>query len=121
MRGKLFTSFTSLGTHLFPKLCFVTGSVRNCRLPVARGSGTFPAMSTLTVELPDELASRLEAASRSRSVPPDEVVRELVSTLPPVTSSERTAYEVLGATFGSSASGLGDLSTNPKHFEGFGE
>lgn len=97
------------------------GIARICQLPRACGSGTFPPMSTLTVELPDELASRLAAASRSRSVSPDEVVRELVGTLPPVTRGERTAHEVLGATFGKSASGLGDLSTNPKHLEGFGK
>lgn len=78
-------------------------------------------MSTLTVELPDELAARLESVCRSRAVAPAEVVRELVATLPPATTHGRSAYEVLAATFGCSASGLGDLSTNPKHLEGFGE
>jgi hypothetical protein len=78
-------------------------------------------MSTLTVDLSDDLASRLEAASKSRSVPPAEVVRELVASLPPAPTSERSAFEVLGTTFGRSASGLGDLSTNPEHLAGFGE
>jgi hypothetical protein len=78
-------------------------------------------MSILTVELPDDLASRLEAASKSRSVPPAEVVRELVASLPPAPALERSAFEILGPTFGRSSSGLGDLSTNPQHLAGFGE
>lgn len=67
-------------------------------------------MSTLTVELPDELASRLEAASRSRSVPPAEVVRELVATLPSTGISGRSAHDVLGATFGQCESGGAELA-----------
>ena len=80
-----------------------------------------PGMSTLTVDLPDELASRLEAASRSRSVPTAQVVRELVATLPPARPEDRSAFDVLGATFGCSASGLGDLSTNPSYLDDFGK
>lgn len=77
-------------------------------------------MSTLTIELPDELADRLDEASRRRSVSLGEIVRELVATLPPI-GSNRSAYEVLAATFGCAESGLGDLSTNPKHLEDFGK
>ncbi len=78
-------------------------------------------MSTLTVELPDELASRLDAASRRRAVPLSEVVRELVATLPPAAGPERSAHEVLGTTFGRCESGLGDLSTNRRHLDSLGQ
>jgi hypothetical protein len=77
-------------------------------------------MRTVTVDLSDDLASRLEAASKSRSVPPAEVVCELVVSLPPAAISERSAFEILGATFGRSESGLGNLSTNPTHLERLG-
>lgn len=65
-------------------------------LKSARRGHSFAQTSTLIVDLPDELASRLEATSPSRSMPPAEVVRELVATLPPVAASERSAFAVLG-------------------------
>ena len=46
-------------------------------------------MSTLTVELPDELAARLAKASEHRRMRPAELVREsLETTLPPETPKE---------------------------------
>ena len=52
-------------------------------------------MSTLTIELPDDLAARLEAASAQAHVPPAQLVRAaLEQTLPasaPAENSEPSA------------------------------
>ncbi|MBE0544781.1 MAG: hypothetical protein IH623_25870 [Verrucomicrobia bacterium] len=83
-------------------------------------------MSTLTLELPDELAARLEATSTQRQVPPAQIVREaLENALPGSSSAELqpgpSAYDVLKDLVGCVDSGRTDLATNPKHMEGFGQ
>lgn len=86
----------------------------------------FRIMSTLTLELPDELAARLEATSAKRQVPPAQIVREALENVLPgagrVEAQEGpSAYDVLKDTFGCVDSGVTDLATNPKHMEGFGQ
>jgi hypothetical protein len=79
-------------------------------------------MSTLTVELSDDLAARLDAASQHRRVTPADLVREtLAASLAPASVGEPPAADPLWQSFiGCAASGLGDLSTNPEHLEGLG-
>lgn len=50
-------------------------------------------MSTLTIQLPDELASRLERVSAERHVAPSQVVSEcLVKGLPPLTPRTASGF-----------------------------
>jgi len=80
-------------------------------------------MSTLTIELPDDLAARLEAASAETRVRPEQFVRAaLEKALPgPAEKSEPTALEALHDLVGCIDSGVTDLATNPKYMEGFGQ
>ena len=83
-------------------------------------------MSTLTLELSDSLFARLVAASAERHLPPAELAREtLERTLGAGQVMDEkdamlSAYDLMKDTFGCVDSGLGDLSTNPAHMEGFG-
>lgn len=87
----------------------------------------FRIMSTLTLELPDELAARLEATSAMRQVPPAQIVREALENVLPgagrVEAQQEgpSAYDVLKDLVGCVDSGVTDLATNPKHMEGFGQ
>jgi hypothetical protein len=80
-------------------------------------------MSTLTIELTDELAARLAAASRCQQVPPAQIVQEALAKVLPApapAADEPSLYELMKDGFGCVSSGVGDLSTNPKHLEGYG-
>ena len=82
-------------------------------------------MSTLTIELPDDLAARLEAASAQTRVPPAQLVRAaLEKALPapaPAVNGEPSALEALHDLVGCMDSGVTDRATNPKYMEGFGQ
>ena len=54
-------------------------------------------MSTLTVELPDELATRLAGESTRRRVPPAEFVKILLETHLPAEKSEEQKRAALNA------------------------
>jgi hypothetical protein len=82
-------------------------------------------MSTLTIELPDELAARLAAASEQQHVPPAKLVQEALEKALPdsageVRSDEPSLYDVMKDGFGCVDSGVTDLATNPKYMEGYG-
>jgi hypothetical protein len=95
-----------------------------CALPALWQIGH---MSTLTIELPDDLAARLEAASVQTRVPPAQLVRAaLEKALPapapaPVENGEPSALEALQDLVGCMDSGVTDRATNPKYMEGFGQ
>jgi hypothetical protein len=83
-------------------------------------------MSTLTLQLSDSLARRLEAASAARHIPPDELAREALESALASHATEfgddgPSLYDVMQDAVGCVASGAGDLATNPKHMEGFGQ
>jgi len=83
-------------------------------------------MSTLTIELPDDLAARLEAASAQAQVPPEQFARATLEKALPATAPESpadgsSAYDLMKDGFGCASSGVPDLATNPKHMEGFGQ
>jgi predicted transcriptional regulator len=84
-------------------------------------------MSTLTIDLPDDLAARLAVASEQKHVPPATIVREaLERTLraaPAEAPKGRTFRDALNeaGAMGCIDSGVSDLATNPKHLEGFGK
>ena len=82
-------------------------------------------MSTLTIELPDDLAARLEAASAQAHVAPAQLVRAtLEKALPasaPAENGEPSALEALHDLVGCMDSSVTDRATNPKYMEGFGQ
>ena len=82
-------------------------------------------MSTLTVELPDDLAARLAAASEQTHVPPAPLVRAaLEKALPapaPGLPDGPSLPERMKDFIGCIDSGVTDLATNPKYMEGFGQ
>lgn len=81
-------------------------------------------MKTLTVKLPDELAVRLEKRAMQFGVSKSALVRESIER--DLTQGERveeqpSVYDLVKDDLGCFESGLSDLSTDPKHLEGFGE
>jgi predicted DNA-binding protein len=76
----------------------------------------------VTVRFPPELRSRLKAAARRRGRRESDLVRDAVELHLKAEEDTLSAYEhakkagLIGAAKGT----VRDLSTNPKHFEGFG-
>jgi len=77
----------------------------------------------ITVRLTGEMHQRLKAAARSHGERESDLVRTAVERQLAVEDQALTAYEhakkagLIGVVRGASR----DLSTNPKHFKGFGE
>jgi hypothetical protein len=83
-------------------------------------------MSTLTIELPDDLAARLEAASAQAHMQPAQLVRATLEKALPAYTSDWPAdgpslFERMKDAIACIDSGVTDLATNPKHMEGFGQ
>ena len=79
-------------------------------------------MKTLSLKVPENLLRKLERAARQRGQSKSEVIR---SALQQYLNGERTippgsALEAAGPWIGC-VEGPGDLATNPKYMEGFGE
>jgi metal-responsive CopG/Arc/MetJ family transcriptional regulator len=76
-------------------------------------------MKILSLKLPPGLSVKLERAARQRGKSKSEVVR---AALEQFLKAERpmSALELAGDLVGG-GEGPGDLSTNPKYMEGFGE
>ena len=82
-------------------------------------------VSTLTIELPDDLAARLEVASVQTHVPPAQLVRTALEKALAAPAADWPAdgpslYDRMRDAIGCVSTGIGDLSTNPKHMEGYG-
>jgi predicted DNA-binding protein len=77
----------------------------------------------ITVRFPGELRQRLKAAARRTGTKESDLVRAAVERQLAAEENVPTAYEramkarLIGVVRGASR----DLSTNPKHFNGFGE
>jgi predicted transcriptional regulator len=86
-------------------------------------------MGTLTIELTDELAARLAAASERQKVSPAQIVqaalekalREQTASSKETASSRSSALDGLHDLVACFDSGVTDLATNPKYLEGFGQ
>ena len=85
----------------------------------------------ITVRIPQELGSRLRHRSRVKGQTESDLVREALEIHLGRSNGERSAFELaeeaglIGAVRrgrrSSARSPAKDLSTNPRHFEGFGE
>jgi metal-responsive CopG/Arc/MetJ family transcriptional regulator len=76
-------------------------------------------MKTLTVILPDGLASWLDKEARRTKRSKSELVRDALQQYQK--NKRPTALDLAADLVGSVHSGLKDLSYNKKYFEGFGE
>ncbi len=80
-------------------------------------------MVTVTVKLPADIASNLEAEARAKHLPKSALIRDsLEKRYAKSKSKSRPAYYDRIKHLAGSVKGLPtDLSTNKKHMEGFGE
>jgi len=79
-------------------------------------------MSTITVNLPDELVSRLQATAIRKNVEPDIIVRQALANELRTNDSETsgvTIASLVGQDFGK-YEGVPDLSTNPDYLSDLG-
>ena len=79
-------------------------------------------MKTATVKLPAALDAQLVALARRRGASKSAIIRQLIADGLRATREARPGTVLArGRGLVGSLSGPGDLSTNPKHMEGFGE
>jgi metal-responsive CopG/Arc/MetJ family transcriptional regulator len=77
----------------------------------------------VSVRLPGQLRRRLRESARRNGVRESEIIRKALEQQFATEAQELTAYErahrsgIIGAVSGGASP---DLSTNPKHFDGFG-
>jgi len=76
-------------------------------------------MTTISLKLPDALATRLDALARRRRVSRSELVREALTALVEGGSTAPSVGDLAGDLVGS-LEGPGDLSTNKQRMRGFG-
>ena len=78
-------------------------------------------MTTLTLKVPAELFDRLNKVASELRTSRSEVCRQaLEQRLRKVTPTRRSLHDLSRDLCGSGSSGIGDLSSNKKHLEGFG-
>lgn len=81
-------------------------------------------MTTVSFEISDELAARLDASARARHTTRSELLREAVEKLASVDDVPEengpTLLELAGDLCGKGASGIPDLGSNPRYLEGYG-
>ena len=79
-------------------------------------------MATISLKIPDELVSRMDALAKAKHTSRSAVLREALEEK--LKASARNVplslYEQSADLCGAGSSGVGDLASNPKHFEGFG-
>jgi len=79
-------------------------------------------MITISLKVPDELVSRMDALARAKRTSRSALLREALEDK--LKASARKApqslYEQSADLCGMGSSGLGDLASNPKFMDGFG-
>jgi metal-responsive CopG/Arc/MetJ family transcriptional regulator len=80
-------------------------------------------MTTITVKLPEELEAQLDVAAKRRQTSRSEVIRQLLEQglRKPRQTEAASCYELAKDLCGSVKGVPRDLSTNKRHFEGFGK
>jgi predicted DNA-binding protein len=81
------------------------------------------ATQRFTVRVPEDLGSRLRRTSRDKGRTPSELIRLAVENYLEDEPVRGSAYEAAKAAglIGCASHGPKDLSTNRRHFEGFGK
>jgi predicted DNA-binding protein len=77
----------------------------------------------ITIRIPETLGQRLRSRSRMKGQTESDLVREALESYLGQTTKDRSAYELAqeGGLVGSVKGAPKDLSTNRRHFEGFGK
>jgi predicted DNA-binding protein len=81
------------------------------------------ATSRISARIPDALGRRLRKHARMKGTAESEVVREALETFLAKNEGARSAYEVAkeAGLIGCVRGAPRDLSTHPRHWEGFGK
>jgi metal-responsive CopG/Arc/MetJ family transcriptional regulator len=81
------------------------------------------ASSRITVRIPQPLTERLRSRSRAKGTTESELIREALENYLGHSEGEQSAYELAEAAgiIGVTAIAPRDLSTNRRHFKGFGK
>ena len=76
----------------------------------------------ITIRIPENLGQRLRSRSRIKGQTESDLVREALESYLGQTTKDRSAYELAqeSGLIGSAKGAPKDLSTNRRHFEGFG-
>lgn len=79
-------------------------------------------MTTISLKIPDEMVSRMDAMARAKQTSRSALLREaLEEKLKAATrKTPLSLYEQSSDLCGKGCSSLGDLASNPKHMDGFG-
>lgn len=79
-------------------------------------------MTTISLKIPDDLVCRVDAEARAKRTSRSALMREALEEKLKSAALESTPslYDRSADLCGRGTSGLGDLSSNPKHLEGFG-
>ena len=78
-------------------------------------------MTTISLKLPEPVAERLAAEARTRQKPKSALVREFIENgLSGATGKRAPSFYALAKDKAGRFRGPRDLSTNPKHLEGYG-
>ena len=79
-------------------------------------------MTTISLKIPDELVSRMDAVARAKRTSRSALLREALEEKLKATARKAplSLYEQSADLCGQGDSGMGDLASNPKHMEGFG-
>jgi metal-responsive CopG/Arc/MetJ family transcriptional regulator len=77
----------------------------------------------ITVRVPEALTARLRSRSRAKGTTESELVREALENYLGHSGGERSAYQLAeeAGVIGSVKHAPKDLSTNSRHFKGFGK
>lgn len=77
----------------------------------------------ITVRVPQTLTMRLRSRSRAQGTTESELIREALEKYLGHETSERSAYDLAedAGIIGAARKSRKDLSTNRRHFEGFGK
>ena len=81
------------------------------------------AADRLSIRIPEGLRAEIETLSKVTGKSESEIARQAIEEFLERNSASPTCYDVAlkAGWIGCFNSGLGDLSTNPKHMEGFGK
>ena len=81
------------------------------------------ASNRITVRIPETLTARLRSRSKAKGSTESDLVREALEKYLAAPTGNRTAYELAedAGIIGSVKNAPKDLSTNRRHFKGFGK
>lgn len=79
-------------------------------------------MTTISLKVPDELVSRMDALARAKRTSRSALLREAMEEKLKAAARKASPslFEQSADRCGMGNSGMGDFASNPKHLEGFG-